>query len=153
MELQHSKNLFCFAGFSSAKASSEYKDEMKPEYSIDGKISKNAHKHLFHSKKEDYPWLEMTMPEGLIRGVYVYTRYDYGSRLENIEVRAGIASVPEGFKGRLTINTQVGFFTGPAESAKVYSIIFDKTVLAKYITLQRIREKATLEINEVMIIV
>ena len=57
------------------------------------------------------------------------------------------------FRGKLSINREVGFFTGPAEDAKSYKILFDKRVLAKYITLQRLRTRATLEINEVMIII
>ena len=73
--------------------------------------------------------------------------------MKNIEVRAGMTSVPEGFRGRLTVNREVGFFTGPAESAKAYRILFDKRVLAKYITLQKLGNTVTLEINEVMIIV
>ena len=126
---------------------------MAPAYTIDGKISKKINKHIFHSKEEDYPWLEMTMPECYVRGVFIFSRYAYGARMKNIEVRAGKTSVPEGFRGRLTFNRKVGFFTGPAEDAKAYRILFDIKVLAKYITLQKIGEVVTLEINEVMIIV
>ena len=61
--------------------------------------------------------------------------------------------VPNGFKGRLTINTKVATFVGPANAnLKTYYINFDRSVLAKYVTLQRIGEFVTLEINEVTMI-
>ena len=52
-------------------------DNMALVYAFDGKISTHARKNFFHSEKEDNPWLEMTMPEGYVRGVFIFTRYAY----------------------------------------------------------------------------
>ena len=82
--------IYLVVGFSSARASSYNHDDKTPVYSIDGKISKDTGKHFFHSISEDYPWLELAMPEGYVRGVFIFTRYAYGSRVTNIEVRAGM---------------------------------------------------------------
>ena len=94
------------------------------------------------------------MPEGFISGVEIVTRYGCcEERVRDIEVRAGMDPVPTGFKGRLTINTKVAAFVGPADAnLKTYYINFDRSVLAKYVTLQRIGGSVTLEINEVTMI-
>jgi len=94
------------------------------------------------------------MPEGYISGVDIVTRYGCcADRVRDIEVRAGVDPVPNGFKGRLTINTKVATFVGPADAnLKTYRINFDRSVLAKYVTLQRIGGHVTLEINEVTMI-
>ena len=94
------------------------------------------------------------MPEGYISGVEIVTRYGCcADRVRNIEVRAGMDPVPNGFKGRLTTNTKVATFVGPADAnLKTYRINFDRSVRAKYVTLQRIGGPVTLEINEVKII-
>ena len=86
-------------------------------------------------------------------GVTIVPRYDYDTkRFQNIEFRAGMTTVVDGFKGKLTINEKVGFFTGPAAPGQNYTILFDKTVLAKYITIQRMEENTILEINEVTLL-
>ena len=94
------------------------------------------------------------MPEGYISGVEIVTRYGCcPDRVRDIEVRAGMDSVPNGFKGELTINTKVATFVGPADAnLKTYRINFDRSVLAKYVTLQKIGGHVTLEINEVTMI-
>ena len=143
-----------------AKASSSYdnyhyyndNDAYKPVYAIDGKISREQ-VDFFHSKEENYPWFQLWIPEGYVTGVKIAPRYDYDTkRFQNIEFRAGMATVVDGYKGKLTINEKVGFFTGPATPGQNYTILFDKTVLAKYITIQRMEENAILEINEVMLL-
>ena len=90
----------------------------------------------------------------IISGVEIVTRYGCcAERVRDIEVRAGMESVPSGFKGRLTTNTKVATFDGPADAnLKTYRINFDRSVLAKYVTLQRIGGNVTLEINEVTMI-
>ena len=110
--------------------------------------------HFFHSKTESNPWLELSMPEGYISGVEIVTRpVCCADRVRDIEVRAGMDPVPSGFKGRLTINTKVDTFDGPADAnLKTYHINFERDVLAKYVTLQRIGGPFTLEINEVKMI-
>merc|ERR1719312_2314553 len=122
------------------------------DYAIDGKISHENSK-FFHSKFESDPWLELSMPEGYISGVEIVTRYGCcAKRVRDIEVRAGVDRVPNGFKGRLTINSKVATFVGPADAnLKTYRINFDRSVRAKYVTLQRIGV-GTLEINEVTMI-
>ena len=96
------------------------------------------------------------MPEGYVSGVEIVLRYNNMKytleRFQNIEVRAGMTSVPDGLKGRITVNTKVGFFPGPASNGQTFIIKFDKRVLAKYITLQNIGEDVFLEINEVTIL-
>ena len=94
------------------------------------------------------------MPEGFIKGVEIVTRWGCcAERVENIEIRAGMDPVPNGFKGKLTVNTKVATFVGPADAnLKTYRVDFDESVLAKYVTLQRIRTRVTLEINEIRMI-
>ena len=142
-----------FAGFFSARSSSQYASEYGPETAIDNKISQTQY-HFFHSQTESNPWLELSMPEGLIGGVEIVTRSGCcADRVRDIEVRAGMSPVPSGFKGRLTINTKVATFVGPADAnLKTYRISFDRSVLAKYVTLQKIGGHVTLEINEVTMI-
>ena len=146
---------FC-VGFFSARSSSQYgigDGLWSADYAIDGKISEENH-HFFHSLSESNPWLELSMPEGYISGVEIVTRYGCcADRVRDIEVRAGMDPVPNGFKGRLTINTKVATFVGPADAnLKTYRINFDRSILAKYVTLQRIGEGVNLEINEVTMI-
>ena len=142
-----------FEGFFSARSSSQLSSQYGPETAIDDKISQE-HLHFFHSKTESNPWLELSMAEGYISGVEIVTRYGCcADRVRDIEVRAGMDPVPSGFKGRLTTNTKVATFDGPADAnLKTYRINFDRGVLAKYVTLQRIGERVTLEINEVTMI-
>ena len=71
------------------------------------------HRDFFGSQMEDNPWLEVSMPEGFIKGVEIVTRWGCcADRVKNIEFRAGRESVPIGFKGRLTSNTQFATFFG-----------------------------------------
>ena len=140
--------------FNTAKASSTYLyiPYYSPRFAIDGKIS-DIGRHFYHSKREDFPWFQLRIPEGYVSGVEIVARSDCcGNRLKNIEIRAGMTSVPDGFKGQLTVNTKVGFFPGPASNGQTFIISFDKRVLAKYITLQNIGEDVLLEINEVTIL-
>jgi len=135
-----------------AKSSSWYGDVYFPVFAIDGKIS-TTFEYFFHSARENYPWFQLWIPEGNVTGVTIVPRYDYDTqRFQNIEFRAGMTTVVDGFKGRLTINEKVGFFTGPAVPGENYTITFDTTVLAKYITIQRMQESSVLEINEVTLL-
>merc|ERR1719477_545265 len=144
------------AGFFSARSSSQYGLEWTTDFgaltAIDGKISEE-NSHFFHSLPESNPWLELSMPEGYISGVEIVTRYGCcADRVRDIEVRAGVDPVPNGFKGKLTINSKVATFVGPADAnLKTYRINFDRSVRAKYVTLQRIGV-GNLEINEVTMI-
>ena len=85
-------------------------------------------------------------------GVKIVTRDCCGSRLKNLEIRAGMTRVPDSLapsKGRLTVNSMVGKFKGPVQPLHSYQICFHKKVNAKYITLQ-IAGTSILEINEVV---
>ena len=64
-----------------------------------------------------------------------------------MEIRAGMAPVPDGFtaqeKGadankKLEVNSRCGFFAGPPDgfAKDGHVIIFDRPILAQYITLQ-----------------
>ena len=104
------------AGFLNAESSSIFRRQTSPAYAIDRKVSMERHNHFFHSSKEDYPWLQLTMSEGYISGVWVIPRVGwqdiYGwrnccaNRLRNMELNAGLTPVPAGFTGSLTVNTK-----------------------------------------------
>ena len=144
-----------FPDFSSARSSSSYGygSLYGPLKAIDGKISKTNF-DFFGSQMEDNPWLEVSMPEGFIKGVEIVTRWGCcADRVKNIEFRAGRESVPIGFKGRLTSNTKVATFVGPADANfQTYRVDFNHNVLAKFVTLQRIGTGVSLEINEIRMI-
>ena len=144
------------AGFSTPRASSklnDYDNEFAPEKAIDGKISEE-HLNFFHSKKEDNPWLEVSMPEGLISGVEIVTRYGCcADRVRDLEFRAGLNTVPSNYKGKLTVNSKVATFAGPADkNHETYIINFERKVRAKYVTIQRMGYGVSLEINEIRMI-
>ena len=127
-------------------------DNYKGAYAIDGKISK---KYLFHTKTENYPWLELSMTEDHYVGVEIVTRSDCcPDRFRNIEVRAGMRAVAGGFKGKkITSNTRVGGYKGPAtKTAQKVIIKFDRRVRASHLTIQRMEKGVTLEIEEVTLI-
>ena len=147
---------FVVKGFSSARSSSRSlnKNHFDAKWAIDG-TTKYPHpaKYLFLSAGENYPWLELTMPEGIISGVEIVTRYDCcASRFKDIEIRAGMDAVPTGFKGRLAVNTKLGIYPGPAENGYTIAIKFGRSIAAKYVTLQRIGQGVTLEVNEVRVL-
>ena len=136
------------AGFVNAQASSVLKKDNEANYAIDEKISTDDI-NFFQSQTEDYPWLQLEIYEGYVTSVTIVPRHDCcAENLESIEIRAGLESVEDGYKGRLTINTKVAFFSGPATTGHNYTIYFNNVVHAKFITLQRIKENVNLEINE-----
>ena len=89
-----------------------------------------------------------------VSGVKIATRPDCcPDRLSYIEVRAGMCNLPDDFKGKLTINEMVGFYRGPAsKKSQIITINFGRSIMAKYITIQRTRNNVYLEINEVTMI-
>ena len=46
------------------------------------------------------------------------------------------------------MNTKVATFDGPAVEGQTYRINFDRTIVAKYVTIQKIGKGVYLEINE-----
>jgi len=138
------------------RASSHYgnNDDFGPSKAVDGKTSQE-HRHFFHSRTEDYPWLQLTFPPGYVGGVEIVTRFGCcAERVRDLEFRAGMDPVPSSFKGRLSVNTKVATFPGPADkNLETYRIIFDEKVRAQYITMQKTKTGVTLEINEVKILI
>ena len=123
-----------------------------PELATDGKISAN-HAHFFHSSTEDYPWLQIKLatPQEVSKLKIVNRQDCCGDRLKNIEIRAGVSPVPNGFKGLLTVNEKVGLFSGPGADGQTYTINFDAATTAMYVTLQRRDRSSVLQVNEVTV--
>ena len=129
-----------------------------PKLAINGKISNNDY-FYFHSKLEMNPWLEVKFPcPVLVSAVTIVNRMNgCRERLRNLEIRAGMAPVPEGFTAhergldankKLEVNSRCGYFAGPAGRfiEEGHVIVFDQPTLAQYITLQ-ILEAGYLQIN------
>ncbi|XP_078384194.1 uncharacterized protein LOC144666681 [Oculina patagonica] len=128
-----------------------------PRFAINGELAANS-MYFFHSELENHPWLEVKFPSPvLVSSVTIVNRLNgYQERLRNLEVRAGIEPVPEGFTAydrglegnkKLEVNSRCGHFAGPARNLNEYvTITFDHPTLAQYITLQ-ILDKEYLQIN------
>ena len=129
-----------------------------PKFAIDGEVSNNDC-FYFHSDLEMHPWLEVRFPSPvLISSVTIINRKNgCWARLRNVEVRAGMTPVPDGFTARdrghhsnkkLQVNNQCGHFEGPARGfvSEGHTIVFDRPTLAQYVTLQ-ILDKEYLQIN------
>ena len=84
----------------------------------------------------------------------IVTRYGCcADRVRDLEFRAGLDTVPSNYKGKLTVNSKVAAFAGPADkNLETYIITFDRKVHAKYVTIQRMGDGVTLEINEIRMI-
>ena len=124
-----------------------------PHLAVDGKIS-TAKVDFYVSAKEDYPWLQIRLASPqVIAGLVIVNRYDsYGERLKNVEIRAGLAPVPNGFKGLLTVNKKVGSFPGPGGSGQTHIINFAADTTAQYVTIQIRDRSAILQLNEVTVV-
>ena len=129
-----------------------------PKFAIDGEVSNNDY-FYFHSDHEMHPWLEVRFPSPvLISSVTIINRKNgCWARLRNVEVRAGMTPVPDGFTERdrghdsnkkLQVNNQCGHFEGPSRGfvSEGHTIVFDRPTLAQYVTLQ-ILDKEYLQIN------
>ena len=121
--------------------------DLVPKFAIDGEILDD--RFFFHSKKEMNPWLEVKLPSPvLISSVTIINRKNgCWERLVNVEIRAGMAPVPDGFTAqergadankKLEVNSRCGFFAGPPDGwvKDGHVIFFDRPILAQYITLQ-----------------
>jgi len=151
----HSLADCCVGGFSNVRASSQLSPQYGPEKAIDGIISEGFG-NIFHSGNEEYPWLELSMPEGYISAIEIVRRYDCcADRIRDLEIRAGMDPVPNNFKGMITVNKKVASFDGPADTnLRSYRICFERSVRAKYVTIQKNNARNSidpaLEINEVI---
>ena len=127
-----------------------------PSFAVDGKISSGS-TGFFMTDKLHYQWLELPLkvPKRLI-GVKITNRKDLDTdSLFKMEIRAG--PDPASGSDRLTHNEKVGYYNGPADKGETFVVWFDKTVLAKYVTLQLtygniIKFLGWLYINEVVLI-
>ena len=142
----------------SSSVFNERADLWGPNLAINAQIS-DRNIHFFTSKLEMNPWLEVKFPSPvLVSSVTIVNRKDcVWGRLTNVEVRAGMAPVPEGFTTNergldadknLEVNCRCGYFAGPAGRfiEEGHAIVFDQPTLAQYITLQ-ILEAGYLQIN------
>jgi len=139
-----------------ARASSELHPRMGAEKAVDGQISEAHQQLIFHSKTEDYPWLELSFPEEYVSGLEFVPRFDCcAERVRDLEIRAGNSTVPSEFTGRLTLNTKVAKFDGPAGFGQMHHSIkinFERRILAKYVTIQKIGKGVSLECSEVIML-
>ena len=119
------------------------------QFAIDGKIA-TGNNLFFHSSTEDYPWLQIkvTGPQEVSVLKIVNRHGCCGNKLQNVEIRAGLNPVTSGFKGLLTQNEKVGFFTGPGVDGGTYNITFEARLTALYVTLQIIDRDSILQVNE-----
>ncbi|XP_078380104.1 kelch repeat and BTB domain-containing protein 3-like [Oculina patagonica] len=137
---------------------SEHVDRWGPKLAINGEIS-IFDSCFYHSRLEMNPWLEVKFPSPiLVSSVTIVNRLSgCWERLRNVEVRAGMSPVPEGFTAhergndtskKLEVNSRCGHFAGPAGRfiAEGHVVTFDQPTLAQYITLQ-ILEAGYLQIN------
>ena len=107
-----------------------------PQLAANGKVSNNS-SFYYHSENEMQPWLEVKLPSPiLISSLTIINRQNgYWDRLRNLEIRAGMEAVPEGFTARtrgcegdkkLEVNSPCGYFASSAQSpAEGPFIMFD----------------------------
>ena len=98
--------------------------------------------NILHTDADTYNWvqLELVSPK-MVSGIEVINRVDCcGNRLKDLEIRAGLESVPSGTTGNVLLkqNKRVGYFTGPGVNGKTHRIMFTSPTLGKFITLQLI---------------
>ena len=101
------------------------------------------------------PWLQWHLPaKTKIIGLTISTPYTYigGEQLRNVEVRAGATNVDSSLKGRIAVNKLCGKFTGPGANRRAYTIVCENSIPADFITLQTLKNNATLQINELELI-
>ena len=118
-------------------ASSVYGKEWGAHQAIDGKFSKYGFGY-FHSAVEPYPWLMIRLNQGIIlSGITIHNRQDCcGDRLKAIEIRAGEELIDEDHSGPIQENTKCGKFDGPGETGGVHTIICDRPIAARIVTIQ-----------------
>ena len=82
---------------------------------------------FFQSKEENNPWLELRLnkPVNISTVTIINTKHCCGSRLSNVQIRAGMLPGVE--------NEILGFFKGPGHTGGVHVIPLEKTVSATYL--------------------
>ena len=76
-----------------------------------------------------------------------------GERLKNVEVRAGLETLPKNHRGKINKNKICNTFEGPGEDGKVVTIRCDSLIKADYITVQILGNDSILEVNEMDLII
>ena len=85
-------------------------------------------------------------------GISLTTRSDCcGERLRDVQMRAGKNPVDKDYRGIIRINSLCGKFAGPGETARDHSVICDKPIIADYVTIQILDDRAILALNEIRI--
>ena len=118
-----------------------------PGLALDNFYSDDS-KNLFKSNVEDYPWLQWNLPNPIsIKGIVI----NFGGSMQDIEIRVGNQSIGTSFRGKIKVNNICGKFDGPSEAGKDYTIACKEELLATYVMVQILDDKATLEVNEIKI--
>ena len=87
-----------------------------------------------------------------LSGVKITNRKDCcGSRLSDVEVRAGNTALQSNFTGKITANKICGKFEGPGRNGENYTIDCEEEIMAEYVTIQIIDDNALLNISEIQI--
>ena len=127
-----------------------------PGLAVDGKISETA-TGFFMTEKLVHSWLELPLknPKRLI-GIKITSRKDmFINSIRDVEIRAGMEPA-SGTGTMFTHNQKVGHYAGPAAQGETFTVMFDKTVLAKYVTIQlrytNVRFVGWLYVNEAVLI-
>jgi len=113
---------------------------------------------LFRSLKEDNPWIELSMPKQKIYGLQVGVDWDCcWDEFRDIEIRAGLDPVPNSYKKNdkknriLKHNIKAATYAGPANRSNLtIKVLFGGSILAKYVTLQKIGRQTYLTISDVL---
>ena len=132
----------------------------EPQLAIDGKISTNNSGFYQSAEPEDpnykpFPWFQIQILRSpqVVTGLVIVNRYNTGGdRLKDVEIRAGLDPVPNGFTGLLTVNKQVASFAGPGVAGETYFINFDSPIYAEYVTIQITDNNGILQLNEVTLV-
>ena len=126
-----------------------------PNYAIDGKFA-----NVFHSGDEKiYPWLQVHLSETVVVETVTIVnriagpdRFDAGSLLENIEIRAGSEALVSNVIDPIAINHLCGHVTGPGESGGIYTVQCRNFVQSDYVTVQPTNQNhSILQITEILV--
>ena len=112
----------------------DFPDDMKPKF--------------FQTSEEDYPWIEWKLP--FLTNV-VGVILNFGGSMRDVEIRAGNDTVGPKFRGKINQNIVCDIFKGPSEVEEDYNLFCGDVILAKYVTIQILDDKAQLSINEMKI--
>ena len=126
------------------------KDNNEAQYGPQLAIDEQIKNGFYHSGnvEDTYPWHMTVLPHPVnLHTVTIYNRHDCcGYRLKDVEVRAGMTKITEGFNGRLTQNTLCGTLEGPGKNGVAYDITCTTPIPANVVTVQIVGRKAGVHI-------